>query len=229
MKRFLRGVFNLRPSLPRYTLTWDVKEVLNFIRNIDSISCNLKLLTLKLTMLIALLSGQRVQTLQAIKVSNIHCNGNLLTIFIDTLLKQSKPGKHLKALTFKQYTMDKSLCIVSSMSEYLSRTSHIRSDQNELLLSYIKPHKPVSAETIARWLKHVLQESGVDINTFSAHSTRAASSSAVYSSGVPIDSIMEMVGWSSVKTFATFYNKATDSTPPTFGQHLLSASNNQSQ
>ena len=50
----------------------------------------------------------------------------------------------------------------------------------QLLLSYHKPHNPVSTATIGRWLKEVLKRVGVDIHDqkFSARSTRSASVSA---------------------------------------------------
>ena len=32
ISRFMRGVFNTRPNLPRYTRSWDVKKVLSYIQ-----------------------------------------------------------------------------------------------------------------------------------------------------------------------------------------------------
>ena len=61
--RFLRGVFAERPSLPRYKTIWDVNTVLKYLRGIQiNKDLTLRDLTLKLTMLLALLSGQRCQT-----------------------------------------------------------------------------------------------------------------------------------------------------------------------
>ena len=71
IKRFMRGVFNLRPSMPRYTETFDAAKVLNYLRQIDIKDISLKQITLKTTMLLALLSGQRVQTLKALSVQNV--------------------------------------------------------------------------------------------------------------------------------------------------------------
>jgi hypothetical protein len=52
--RYLRGVYNLRPSVPRYSCTWDVDRVLLVLRQLSPVrSLNLKDLTLKLTMLVA--------------------------------------------------------------------------------------------------------------------------------------------------------------------------------
>jgi hypothetical protein len=61
--RFMRGVFQLRPALPRYTETWNV-SVIKYLSNMEP-TAELKMenLTTKLTMLLALLSGHRTQTL----------------------------------------------------------------------------------------------------------------------------------------------------------------------
>ena len=40
-----------------------------------------------------------------------------------------------------------------------------------LFLFFIKPDKPVSSTTIARWVKEVLSLAGIDTSTFSDHST----------------------------------------------------------
>ena len=49
----LTGVFNLRPPLPRYSSTWNVQIILEFIKNnsTDNKSLPIKNLTLKLTLL----------------------------------------------------------------------------------------------------------------------------------------------------------------------------------
>lgn len=61
--RFLKGVFELRPSLPKYNRIWDVSIVLEHLKTLEPV-CNLglKALTFKLTMLLCLLTGQRCQT-----------------------------------------------------------------------------------------------------------------------------------------------------------------------
>ena len=50
--------------------------------------------------------------------------------------------------------------------------------QSNWLVSYQKPHATVSCDTIARWVRNVLQQSGVDTSVCSAPSTRVASTSA---------------------------------------------------
>ena len=74
----------------------------------------------------------------------------------------------------------------------------MRHSHQKLLVSYQKPHRPVSKDTVSRWLKH----------TFGAHSTRAASTSAAKAQHLSIKTIIDSAGWSSENTFMKYYNKA---------------------
>ena len=58
--RMLRGVFKRRPSLPKYTMIYDVSVVLNFLSTITpNGDISLELLVHKLVALMCLLAGQR--------------------------------------------------------------------------------------------------------------------------------------------------------------------------
>lgn len=72
VSRFMKGVFKLRTPTPRYTFIRDVKPVLDFLRRLSPARVlSLKQLTLKLATLIALLSAQRVQTIQCMSLDNM--------------------------------------------------------------------------------------------------------------------------------------------------------------
>jgi len=59
----MKGVFTLRPALPRYNVTWDVNKVLNYLQKLSPLkSLSLLELSQTLLMLLLLLSGQRGQT-----------------------------------------------------------------------------------------------------------------------------------------------------------------------
>ena len=96
--RFMKGVFETRPSLPRYSETWDVNVVLDYIAGLGQPEDqDLKMLTYKTVMLLALLTGQRRQ--YSYRRYNKHgFNGEKCTIFITSLLKTSRPGKHLASI-----------------------------------------------------------------------------------------------------------------------------------
>ena len=91
----------------------------------------------------------------------------------------------------------------------MTRTKFVRETHSysQLLLSYVKPHSPVSRDTISRWVKFVLQSSGIDVNIFKPHSTRSASTSKAKLSDVPLADILDKAGWKSESTLAKFYDQ----------------------
>lgn len=93
ISRLMRGVFQLRPILPRYTEIWNISPVLNFLRKLSPAdSLNLRDLTLKVCMLMALVSAQRVQTLHVLKINKMTLKGSYVCFQLDEPLKQSRPG-----------------------------------------------------------------------------------------------------------------------------------------
>ena len=214
-KRFLKGVFQQKPSLPRYDVVWDVNQVLNRLRCYPPIECiSLKELTLKVVMLLALLTGQRTQTIHCLDINHMVITDTKCTFYLIRLLKQSRPGKHPKQIELEAFDEEHSLCIIRHLKAYIQKTSVHRKDssKSQLLLSFQKPFKPVSKDTISRWIKIVLKDAGIDITQFTAHSTRAASTSAAANAGAPVESILQSAGWSQCGTFAKFYHKPVNVT-----------------
>ena len=74
----------------------------------------------------------------------------------------------------------------------------------------IKPFKPVTKATIARWVKTILQQAGIDVSTYTAHSSRAAATSHAQKQGLNLHEIMKSAGWTSLSTFEKFYKKPTE-------------------
>ena len=72
VRRFMKGLFGLRPALPRYKSIWDLNIVFNYFRERPAApELSLKKLTLKLTFLLNLLSGQRCQTIKYLNTDNM--------------------------------------------------------------------------------------------------------------------------------------------------------------
>ena len=90
--RFLKGVFEARPSTPRYTVTWDVNKVMNYLKSFSTTECSLKDLTLKLVTLMSLVSAQRGQTIHYLSLEDMVVSETSVTFIISKPLKQSKPG-----------------------------------------------------------------------------------------------------------------------------------------
>ena len=89
---------------------------------------------------------------------------------------------------------------------YIQNTLVTR-DIRDLSFSYRKPHKPVSSETISRWIKYELSKARVDTSVFKAHSCRSASSSKARDAGISVSELLKKRGWKSVHTFKTFYSR----------------------
>ena len=83
----------------------------------------------------------------------------------------------------------------------------MRGKEDKLFLSFQKPFKPLSRQSISRWIRDTLTAAGIDTTVFTPHSVRAASTSAAHTAGVPIQVILATAGWSGVQTFARFYHK----------------------
>ena len=220
--RGMKGIFELKPSLPKYNEIWDVRVVLDYLKTFGaSIALLLKELTLKLTMLLCLTTGQRGQTIHKFDINDIQDLDDRYRISVHEKLKQTKLGRHLEPIELLAFPENKELCVVQHLREYIHLTDPLRKDHSQLLLSYVKPFKPVARDTVSRWVKQVLQSAGIDITKYSAHSCRAASTSNVKVKGLNIAEIIKCAGWSTASTFARFYDKPVSNTSANLGSVLL--------
>ncbi|KAL0871307.1 hypothetical protein ABMA27_005052 [Loxostege sticticalis] len=210
IKRLLKGAYRSRPATPKYVRTWDPKIVLDHIASFGpNKELSLEKITKKLVILLTLCTGQRVQSLSLIKLSNIMKCANGIKIVISDIIKTSAPGREQPMLFLPYYESNKDICPATTLEDYVTITANLRSKESEYLLLTIKsPHKVACAQTISRWVKQTLGESGVDVSVFSAHSTRHASTSAARSAGVSLDIIRKTAGWTKTsEAFAKFYHR----------------------
>ena len=185
---------------------------------------SLRELTLKLTMLIALLSAQRCQTIHALNINRMkgEVHPTQQYVFqVNQLLKTSRPGKHFSHLLMQSYPDDKQLRVCEVLQVYLEITKPLRDNCTRLLISYQKPDQPATTETIARWLRMALDNSEIDTTAFGAHSTRAAATSAAKCAKLSVNT-MSAAGWANASTFSKFYDKPIiPDTVENFGHALL--------
>ena len=211
--RFMKGLFETCPPKPRYTSTWDVGVVLNYLKTLSPVKrLSLKNLTLKITMLLALVTAQRVQTLQLLDLDLLQ-RGKCFCFSFREPLKHSREGRPATTLKLLPYPPDRRLCVLTVLNEYVSRTAGCRGRETALLVSFTKPHHKVSRDTIAHWLRTVMAKAGVDTTQFKAHSTRSAATSKAAAMHVPIDEILKVGGWSTAGTFGKFYRKPVEGIP----------------
>ena len=109
----MKGVFQEKPSLPRYTVTWDPALLLNFLKSQSPVEkLDLKMLTFKTVTLLTFLSAQRIQTVHLLDVRNVDLSESIVKISVGDKLKQTRPGYHLHELEFPAYSPDKNPCPV---------------------------------------------------------------------------------------------------------------------
>ena len=148
-----------------------------------------------------------MSTLHTIRFSDLKLTCDKAVISFSSLHKQSRPGKHLTGLEFDSFP-NSNVCVVNALKAYVDATSLIRTEHtlSSFFVTCVKPYRAASKDTIARWIKVSIHKAGVP-DTFSAHSTRSASTSADAARGVDVVSILKKAGWSSSCTFYRFYNK----------------------
>lgn len=105
LSKFMKGLFNLRPNLPRYKF-------------------NMKHLTWKLCTLLALSTAARAQTLVNLNIKNMSLSSDRVVFYFSSLLKTSRPGKSF-SISLERFK-DKEICVVRSLQEYIKRTSKNR-------------------------------------------------------------------------------------------------------
>ena len=158
------------------------------IENLD-----LKDLTMRLAMLMALISAARSHELCYLDTTLMQDHGNKITFQMGKLTKSRRQGRPHQSLTFSEYERDGDLDVLKSLRKYLKVTKKFRiigKQKQHLFLSCVKPHNPVVPSTIARWLKTVMEKAGIDTDKYKAHSVRGAYTSKANKGGLSAAQIM---------------------------------------
>lgn len=218
ISRFMKGVFNRIPPRPKYKFTWDVSKVLTFLRTLFPLcELSLKMLTLKVVALIALSSAPRAQTLVSMNMDSMKISENCITFIFENLLKTTRPSNSYSLNLY--HFVEEELCVMHTLLYYLDRTKDLRKSRS-VLVSYCS-YNSVTSSTIARWLKEVLELSGVDVSVFKAHSFRGAAVSAAFNRGCSVSEILKTADWTSVKNFKKYYLREVVSSDKSFADSVF--------
>ena len=207
---FMRAVYARNPPKARYSRFWDVSIVFDHFRSLpNNRHLNLRQLGFKVAMLLLLVTGHRGQTIVALSLDNAHIDHDEIVFELDKLLKSNRLGDPLSTVELQSFKNEKKLCVVSAIREYLNKTLELRTSK-QLLISYIKPHGPISRDTLARWTLRTLKEAGVNTNDYAAHSTRGAMASKARLLGISVRNILVHAGWKTQRNFARHYNRRVE-------------------
>ena len=114
--RYLKGVFNEFPVLPKYSFTWDVGVVLKYISSMNTE--NVQHLSQTLATL-AILCGQHAREISLMAIRNITMEETCLIIRIRNLLKTSNCKFQNRELKFPKYIENTDICPVTTLKQYL--------------------------------------------------------------------------------------------------------------
>ncbi len=243
---FMRGIRRLRPTRPIAVPSWDLSVILEgpVTAPFEPLeSAPERILTLKITLLLALMSLKRVGDLQALSVSKMCMD------FAPGLVKvtlRPRPGYIPKVLStsFRSqvFTLHSfhpppfalsedeklhMLCPVRALKLYVDRSKVWRKSSQLLVCFGTGRHGlATSKQRISHWVSDAISLAYEVRNlpsplSLQAHSTRGvASSQALFRGGTNIlEDICVAAGWSFPHTFARFYNLDIDTAP---GSQVLS-------
>lgn len=216
VQRFFKSIYTLRPHTPRYESTWDVNIVHEKLEEWSPVeTLDLRKLSLKSAMLLALGSAFRVQSLSLISTENVNFTTEGVRIRITDPIKTSRPGSSQPHAFFADRPK---ICVAKTLQEYLRRTRKIPNRSNNLFLSFREPFKKIGPQTVSRWLKTVMTEAGIH-EEFKGQST---STSKAWSRGLDMNKIKEVAGLTKASTtFARFYRRSIKNATNEFAEIIF--------
>ncbi len=228
---FMRGIRRLRLARPTAVPSWDLSVVLEGLVTAPFEpleSAPERILTLKVTLLLALTSLKRVGDLQALSVSEMCMDfaPGLVKVtlrprpgYIPKVLSTSFPSHVVTLHSFHPPPFASSedeklhmLCPVRALKLYVDR-SKVWRKSSQLLVCFGAGRRGLATlkQRISHWVRDAISLDYEVRNLPSplrlwAHSTRGVASSQALFRGLPLEDICVAAGWSSPHTFVRFYN-----------------------
>ena len=126
MAKFMKGVFSLRPPEPKYFVTWDVRQVLDFLKTWSPAeSLSIKQLTLKLVMLAALITAARSSSVNRMNLCFRYFKPHGVLFKVPGLTKCAGPKRPLQNLFLASFPPDRRLCFVNYLKQYEKVTKNL--------------------------------------------------------------------------------------------------------
>ena len=225
LTKLIRNFKRDRGPTPVIVPRWDLSIILKYMTDLEPLSSlSIENLTKKTLFLLAFASGRRRCELHALRsdepfvsfgreFSNVSLRPDpkfiaktqSASVQATEMLIPALIGSHLSDI-------DRSLCPVRSLRQYLSKTEPYRKGRNELFIHFDQTRtKRLNTSHISLWLKQTIisaynRYSELPIDQPRAHEVRAlAASWANFRSPASLDTIMKNAMWKSHSTFTQFY------------------------
>lgn len=244
--RFMRGVRRLRPFNRSSVPSWDLPIVLEALCGVpfeplDSV--DIKLLSYKTALLLALASAKRVSDMHALSVhpacAQFAPDGSKVRLYpnaayVPKVLPRSYQAMAIELFAFspppfvnEEQRRLHCLCPVRALRMYIARTQEFR-QSDQLFVCFANPArgKALSKQRLSHWIVEAIAQAysskGLSLpEGLRAHSTRGMAASWALFKGVPIEQVCSAASWSSPHTFVRFYR--LDVVAPTVAQSVLSS------
>lgn len=205
VKRILKSIALAKPNVPKPPV-WDIDKVINHLATLDPKTDNLYEISKCTATMLLLCSGRRVHDLTLLRVDSNHCIDSQDSIVLWPVFgsKTDTVDYRQSGWKLKVNTNNRSLCPVHWVRRLIIIGQQRRSaaESSHLFLSICGKAKPATRCIIARWVKNILKESGIEAT---AGSFRSAVASKSWLENAPIEEILTRGNWRSENTFKRFY------------------------
>ena len=149
-------------------------------------------LSQKVVVLLLILATKRKQALMSITVDNVILYDDNVVLIPNKILQYSAPHCPLEPFVYNKYAFNEKLCIVNHIRFYLKERNRLVVQKNQnLILTFGKPHRNASSDMISRWVKEEPLAAGIDITCFKIHKCRAVCSSTGNQIGISLKEILK--------------------------------------
>jgi hypothetical protein len=194
----------------------DLTPSLKFIHDLgDNDSMAIRDLFIKTAFLMALVTASRPSDLRRIDLTTVKVSRTSITMDCINPKEYNIARSHSlsttkspnKRIYIGSYDDDPQLCPYKALTVLLERTELWRSTPDKkkaIFLISRDPHTPAATDTIANWIKTVVQRSS---SSSTAKDIRALSAFFLQNSGADLASILALGNWSSNAVYQRFYQR----------------------
>lgn len=118
-----------------------------------------KALVKRIAVVFIILRARRKQALFTLSTGNVIFKENNFSLLPNKTIKHSKPNISLDPLIYHQYPGNNKSCIVNCLKWYIRMQKGLVGEEfKNRIISFETPFKPVSHETISRWIKRWIKK-----------------------------------------------------------------------
>ena len=117
ISRYIKGVYNKHPPVPKYVNIWDKNKLLIYHDNMESNSeLTFKQLCRKIAILFMLLGARRKQALLGIDIANVIVQTDKDILFPNKTLTHTNPKHPLQPFVYHSFNENENLCVVNCLN-----------------------------------------------------------------------------------------------------------------